>query len=133
MKTGKDGLTFELIRFAAVGLASMTIHFLAVAVLVPSGMHPLGANGMGFFIAFQASFLGHSRWTFRARRRFRQYRRLFLVSVTGFILNELCYALLLATCLLDYRAALAMVLVGIAGGTYLASKIWVFTHPKKAP
>ncbi len=126
-------MTFELIRFACTGLAAMMVHFMMVAVLVPSGVQPLAANCVGFLVAFQVSFLGHSRWTFRTRSGSRQYFRLFLVSAAGFALNESCYALLLETTPLDYRAALAAVLAGVAGGTYLTSKLWVFNNRGTVP
>jgi len=123
----------ELIRFACVGLLAMAVHFLTVALLVPLGMAPLAANAVGFLVAFQASYAGHSGWTFRNRAQSGSYLRLFLVSAAGFAVNEGCYAALLELDILDYRTALAVVLAGVAAGTYLLSKLWVFNRTEKTP
>jgi putative flippase GtrA len=48
------------------------------------------------------------------------------VSLTGFAINEALYAVLLKSGLLDYRAALVIVLITVAAGTYIGTRFWVF-------
>ena len=98
------------------------------ALVLLLDMSPLVANVAGFGIAFQVTYFGHRRWTFRAIRRDGDYRRMLVVSLAAFALNELMYAVLLRTTQLDYRFALALVLVAVAGLTFVGSRVWVFTH-----
>lgn len=118
----------ELAAFGAVGAVAFAVHFAVVASLVPLGMAPLVANVVAFSIAFSVSFSGHSRWSFPSQQRAasKALRRFAVVAVAGFLVNESAYAVLLAWTSLDYRAALAVVLVGVAGSTWLAGKFWAF-------
>ncbi len=118
----------ELAAFGVVGAAAFAVHFAVVATLVPLGLAPLIANVVAFVIAFSVSFSGHSRWSFPSQRRTagRALRRFAVVAIAGFLVNESAYALLLAWTSLDYRVALFIVLVGVAGSTWLAGKFWAF-------
>ena len=117
----------ELLRFGLVGIAAMATHWCVVALIVPLGLAPLLANIVGFCIAFNVSFFGHHHWTFAsADSRQNTFRRFLGVAVLGFVNNELLYALLLKFTALDYRIALAIVLVTVAGVTYLLSRFWAF-------
>lgn len=119
----------ELFWFGAVGITAMLVHLGCVAlVLVPLGLDPLVANVIAFLMAFQVSHAGHQRLTFghhdapasRSRLRF------FSVALASFILNELMYWALLRLTALDYRVALAMVLVAVAALTYIIARQWAF-------
>lgn len=115
-----------IIRFGCVGGFAMLVHFLVVALLVPFGIAPLAANVAAFIVAFQVSFIGHRQWTFGAKKSVGQYPRMLAVSLTGFAINEALYAVLLKSGLLDYRAALVIVLITVAAGTYIGTRFWVF-------
>lgn len=117
----------ELMRFGMVGVAAMIMHWCVVALLVPLGLTPLLANVIGFCIAFNISFFGHHHWTFvSADNRSTTFKRFAGVAILGFVTNEVIYALLLELTPLDYRIALIMVLVAVAGMTYLLSRLWAF-------
>lgn len=118
----------ELFRFGCVGIAAMLTHFMVVLLLVPSGLTPLVANAVAFVVAFQVSFYGHRNWTFNAAPQPRQYSSMLVVSLIGFAINEGLYALLLEHGKLDYRIALAMVLVTVAAITFLGAKFWAFSN-----
>lgn len=122
----------EMLRFASSGAIAALIHFLIVCALVPAGLHPLSANLLAFLSAFQFSYVIHSRWTFRSAPR-GGYLRLFAVSSTAFLANEILYAILLKSGVLGYRTALALVLILVSGATYLASKFWVFPASRPCP
>jgi len=117
----------ELARFGVVGIAAMATHWCVVAILVPLGMTPLIANVIGFCIAFNVSFFGHHHWTFASSDNQQDtFKRFAGVAILGFISNEALYALLLKFTQLDYRVALIIVLIAVAGMTYLLSRLWAF-------
>jgi putative flippase GtrA len=124
----KGFLTVPIIVFGFVGASAAVVHFLLVSLLVPLGAHPLAANVLAFSVAFSVSFSGHQRWTFPAagHARPQALHRFFAVALTGFIVNELLYAVLLRFTSLGYREALVMVLLFVAGATFVASKYWAF-------
>jgi putative flippase GtrA len=53
-------------------------------------------------------------------------KRFFLVSFASFALNEFLYYLLLRFTALDYRSALAIVLIAVAALTFVMSRCWAF-------
>lgn len=119
----------ELFWFAVVGLSAMAVHLGSVAlVLVPLGLPPLLANVAGFLLAFQVSHAGHRHLTFRRgdQPSSRSRLRFFAVAVGSFAVNELMYAALLHYTALDYRVALAIVLVAVAALTYVTARQWAF-------
>jgi putative flippase GtrA len=120
--------------FVTVGTAAAFTHLAVVAALVELlRLPPLVANVIGFFVAFLVSFAGHARWTFPiARQSYSAARnRFFVVASTGFILNQLAYALALqAVGVRYYLPALATVLLGVAVATFLLSKLWAFAQPE---
>jgi putative flippase GtrA len=84
--------------FVAVGCVAAAVH-LGVVVALVSGMGqlPLAANVAGWLVAFCFSFSGHWLLTFRALQApmWRAAARFFALSLAGFVVNELAYALLL--------------------------------------
>ncbi|MBU3709164.1 MAG: GtrA family protein [Burkholderiaceae bacterium] len=125
----------ELLWFGVVGVSAMLVHLGSVAlILVPLGMAPLVANIVGFLLAFQVSHLGHHRLTFSAADApvARSRRRFFLVALASFLINEAMYALLLRFTELDYRVALAVVLVAVAALTFFSARRWAFAGQPQA-
>ena len=120
----------EIVAFGIVGAAAFLIHFVLVVITVPVGLPPLLANVLGFLAAFVWSFVGHSRWSFPAEGRpvAAALQRFAAVAVSGFVLNESAYAVLLRWTQLDYRVALFIVLCAVAGLTWLAGRYWAFAH-----
>jgi putative flippase GtrA len=120
----------ELVAFGLVGASAFLVHFVVVLSLVPLGMPPLVANVVGFLAAFTVSFVGHGRWSFPAEGRpvGPALRRFAVVAISGFVVNESAYALLLRLTRLDYRFALFLVLVSVAALTWLAGRYWAFAH-----
>lgn len=117
----------QLARFGVVGIAAMSVHWCVVAILVPLGLAPLIANVIAFCVAFNVSFFGHHHWTFASTAKQQSTLKRFLgVAVLGFAANEAMYSLLLKFTALDYRVALGIVLVAVAGMTYVLSRFWAF-------
>lgn len=92
------------------------------------GLQPAAANVPAWLMAFVVSFVGHHRWTFgdRGAAMGQAAPRFFLVSATGFAINEGAYVALLHWSSLRYDLVLAGVLVTVAVLTYLASRHWAF-------
>jgi putative flippase GtrA len=110
------------------------VHWGVVVGLVSrQGWHPLAANVLGWLVAFVVSFTGHHRLTFRdqAAPITASVGRFFLVSAGGFGVNEATYALLLAWSGQRYDLVLAVVLLAVAGVTYLLSRHWVFLRSEE--
>jgi putative flippase GtrA len=125
----------ELFWFAVVGVAAMAVHLGSVSLLlVPFGLPPLVANVIGFLLAFQVSHAGHHRLTFAAAEAppGRSRLRFFLVALGSFVVNELMYAAMLRFTDLDYRAALAIVLVAVAALTFVSARGWAFASGGQA-
>lgn len=116
----------QLARFGAVGVAAMAVHWLVVALLVPLGMAPLLANAIAFAVAFNVSYHGHRNWTFVATTpHATTFGRFLGVALLSFALNEALYYALLQRGV-EYRLALAIVLVAVAALTFVLSRYWAF-------
>ena len=119
----------QLFWFGVVGVTAMLVHLGTVSLLfVPWGLHPLAANVLGFLIAFQVSHTGHRAFTFNDSTASASHTRLrfFAVAVGSFLVNEAMYASLLHFTSLDYRIALAIVLVVVAALTFFLARNWAF-------
>ena len=117
--------------FVIVGCAAAATHWaVAVACVAVGGLSPLAANLAGWLVAFVVSFTGHYRLTFRhqAAPLLRAAGRFFLVSALGFAVNEAAYATLLHLTTIRYDILLALVLIGIAGMTFILGRCWAFRH-----
>jgi putative flippase GtrA len=123
-------LRTQLIRFAVIGCTAMGIHWSTVVLLVQRwDLPPLIANILGFLLAFQISYLGHYRWTFKATHLSHKTTsvRFFATACLGFFLSESFYALALYMTPLPYELSLIIVLFLISTSTFVLSKFWAFS------
>lgn len=121
----------QLAWFVAVGCAAAATHWSMVVLLVEhAGLPPPLANVIGWLVAFVVSFSGHYRLTFRQTKAplLPAARRFFLISAMGFAVNEAAYTWLLHATPLPYDLLLAIILVGMAIITFIASRLWAFRH-----
>jgi putative flippase GtrA len=117
-------------RFGIVGVLAMATHYVLVIILVNFSITPLIANVFAFIGAFQVSYWGHSSWSFSdlsASRR-DSFRRFVIISVSGFLLNELLFFLFLKFTNIPYQISLLIVLPFVAGLTFLFSRHWAFAR-----
>jgi putative flippase GtrA len=123
----------RLFRFALVGTLAALTH-LGVVYLGVQQIHldPLIANIVGWLVAFCVSFSGHFFGTFAKQGASigQAASRFFLVSLLGFCINEIAYALALSWSKQHYLIILAVVLVFVAGLTYVLSLRWAFFSGK---
>mgnify|MGYP002347877075 CR=1 FL=1 len=98
------------------------------ACVALGGLPPLLANVVGWLVALLVSFTGHHRLSFKghANTLGQAALRFFCISAGGFAINEATYALLLHWTPWRYDVLLAVVLVGVAGITYVLSRHWAF-------
>lgn len=119
----------QIVRFVAVGCAAAATHWaVAITCVKLLSMQPLLANVIGWALAFIVSFSGHYGLTFRNQNTvfWQAARRFFVVSLTGFLINETVYALGLKYSALRYDVLLAAILVGMAIVTYVVARFWAF-------
>lgn len=124
----------EVSWFIGVGCVAAATHWIvAIAYVDNLSFSPLIANVMGWLVAFLVSFTGHYRLTFRhqPKQLLVALRRFFLVSATGFMINEAAYAYLLQVTKIHYDVLLAGILIAIACLTFLVSRLWAFRHRTK--
>ncbi|WP_428419768.1 GtrA family protein [Methylibium sp.] len=123
------------LSFVIVGAVAATVHWLlACAAMRGLAWPPQLANLAGFVLAFGVSYAGHKRYSFRSGARHRDaLPRFAVVALSAFSLNGLLYQMLLSAQLLPPEAALALVLLTVAAGTYLASRLWAFRPAPPAP
>jgi putative flippase GtrA len=111
---------------AAAGLTHLVVFFLIEHFL--SSVLPEIANFLAFCVAFSVSFMGHRNLSFSDTTSSVQQslRRFVVVSVAGFICNEIVFSLALR--LLSWPSWLALLAgFAVAGGqTYLLSRFWAF-------
>lgn len=115
--------------FLAVGGAATLLHWVVVVALVEgAALRPLPANVAGWLVAFCVSFFGHHKLSFAGHQAATATAawRFFVVSASGFLLNQLAYALLLSKTDLSYALLLGLVLAGVSLATYGTSRWWVF-------
>ncbi len=111
---------------AAAGLTHLAVFFL-IEYFLPSVL-PEIANFLAFSVAFSISFMGHRNLSFSDTTSSveQSLRRFVVVSVAGFVCNEIVFSLALR--LLGWPSWLALLSgFAVAGGqTYLLSRFWAF-------
>jgi putative flippase GtrA len=115
--------------FVLVGCTSAAVHWcVTTACVALGGLAPLLANVVGWLVALCVSFCGHHFLSFKGHGSSlgQAALRFFCISAGGFAVNEATYALLLQWTALRYDVLLAIVLVGVAGVTYVLSRHWAF-------
>ncbi len=122
-------LLFQITRFGLVGVTAAIIHFSIVVFLVEVYLlQPLIANIIAFCIAFQFSYWGHRKITFYGslQKHSVAMRRLLIVSIGAFAINESLFYLLMSQFYLSYPVALFIVLTILPGIVFTINKMWVF-------
>lgn len=117
----------RLLCFAVIGgVAALTHLFIVFQLVTREQLHPLLANMLAFFVAFNISYLGHRHLTFSRLNDNKQLRlpHFFLVASSAGLLNELLYFLLLKYTHLNYLPALFLVLGLISLYSYMISRHW---------
>jgi putative flippase GtrA len=114
-----------LARFGGVGAVATLVHLsvAAVAFIIWPTISPFLANLVAFLVAFQVSFWGHRRFTFR--REGRAYR-FFLLALGGFALNNGVLAGLLAVSPLQGFIAIVVATFTVPLLMYVAARFWAF-------
>lgn len=123
----------QLLQFGLVGGTAAATHLGVVWLLVYfTGMAPLGANAIAFLVAFLVSYNGHALLTFSTygSHGWQTMARFFSVACLSFVANEALYALALRWLSWHYLWSLMAVLVLVAVGTFVLSKIWAFRPSK---
>jgi len=121
--------------FVAVGCVAAATHWaVAVGSIARLGIPPALANALGWTIAVVVSFSGHHCLTFRQQETsvLPAFRRFLLLSLSGFVINELAFVFLLQATDLPYYWLLTFILAAVAILTFLVSRFWVFRDNRQA-
>ena len=119
----------QVVRFIAVGSGAALVHlavlWLGVNLLTLS---PLIANLLAFSLAFTASYLGQSLWTFnhKLHQPTAVIRFLVVQLFCSLALNQGLFSLLIIYTPLHYLIASFIVLVTVPVVTFTLSKYWAF-------
>ena len=119
-------LTGQLTRFGIVGVVATMVHLGIAGVVLAfyPGTSPFLANLVAFIVAFQVSFWGHSRFTFREQGR---RVRFLLVTLMGFGINNGALLIFTNLELMDDFTAICLSVTAVPVFVFLASRLWVFT------
>jgi putative flippase GtrA len=122
--------TSVLLFLIVGGCAAATHYFVTLGVDWATGITPAWSNLIGFLCAFPVSYSGHRRWSFagtQAPHR-KALPKLFAVSCTAFVGNQIMLAALLRWTSLPLWIALGIVLVFVAMSTFVLGRYWAFAH-----
>lgn len=114
-------------RFGMVGIFATAVHALVFLGLSESvALNALYANWIGFSVAFAASLVGHSRWTFNTELTSRRTIRFLVTAAIGLAANT-CFVYLIVD-MLEFRPAMALpfIIFVTPALVYIISKYWVF-------
>lgn len=123
-------LAGQLFRFGLVGGLATLVH-LSVAwwvLQVWAEGSPFLVNLVAFLVAFQVSFWGHSRYTFRQRG---SPWRFLLVTLGGFVINNSLLWIFLAMGVHSAFVAICLSVLLVPLFVFLASRFWVFASVPK--
>ncbi len=114
-----------LARFGGVGVVATLVHLgvAGLAFMVWPTISPFLANLMAFVVAFQVSFWGHRRFTFR---RSGSAHRFFVLALSGFALNNGVLATLLGLSSLNGFVAITVATFAVPLLMYIAARFWAF-------
>ena len=120
----------EILRFGVVGLIATATHFLVLWLSIEMAGAPKAlANGLAFLVALSVTYLGQSRWVFRAaRRNATRALRFIVTAVGGFIANVVIMAFAIGPLGWSYRAGFVAAVCIVPALSYLASRHWVFRN-----
>jgi putative flippase GtrA len=123
----------QAMRFGAVGVLATLVHYGTAMILIQKGSDPMLSNFCAFMAAFAVSFTGHFLWSFRHQgaEMGSALIRFSIVAACAFGFNQLAFAGVLRWTHLGHVLGLAVVLIGVAGTTFIFSKIWAFRGRSK--
>lgn len=116
----------QLLRFGLVGGLATLVHLLAAWWMLRVWVEgsPFLINFVAFLMAFQVSFWGHSRFTFREKG---SPWRFLLVTLSGFAVNSGLLWVFLALGVSSTFAAICLSVLLVPFFVFMASRFWVFS------
>lgn len=120
--------------FTCIGIVAATIHYVVAISLESLGVLSAPyANLIGFLMAFPASYIGHSQFSFPKKHASEVNRhvqqsliRFFCIALFGFLINQSLVLFSLNSTLLPFWLILGIVMVLSAICTYFLSRYWAF-------
>ncbi len=122
---------WRVARFSVVGIVATVVHVsVAILVIDYAGVSPVAGSVIGFLAAFLISYIGHFRFTFQVRGRYRDYVLRFAVgSLVSFVLSTVLVWVLTGPLRVDAKLALVATGIVVPITNYLINRLWVFFRP----
>ncbi len=117
----------KALRFAIVGGLATLVHLGVAMAALALGAGAFQGNALGFGVAFIAGLVGHFYFTFGLSNGFgRSAWRYGVIAFAGFAVNNGLLAGLKAAKATPDSAALAIAILVVPAGTFLAARFWGF-------
>ncbi|WP_299567657.1 GtrA family protein [uncultured Sulfitobacter sp.] len=115
------------LRFALIGGAATLVHLGVAMAALGLGAGAFASNAVGFAVAFVAGLVGHFHFTFGLSGGFaRAARRYGVIACAGFAVNNGVLATLKTAGAIPEPVALALSILVVPAGTFLAARFWGF-------
>jgi putative flippase GtrA len=117
----------QLCVFGLVGIVATAVHYtVALSTHEFFGIALMIANLFGYVCAVGVSYIGHGRFTFRAKFTRRNFRRYVVTSVSVLFASELLLAFLESYAGISHRLSLAAAVLIIPPVSFALNKFWVY-------
>lgn len=119
----------QLTRHLLVGSVAFVVHFLCLTILVSNNiLNSIGANAVGFFIAFGCGYIMQRNWVFKKRTAMKKNLLKYLLSqlIFSFSINQGLFILFSTITVLNYQLICFISCSIVAGLTFIMNKFWVF-------
>ena len=125
----------QLFRFGFVGGLATLVHVLmALAAQTAFNLPAQGANLAGFCAAVVVSYLGHMRFTFAVSAGSgAQFLRFAVLSCLSLMTSSATVWLITTQLGASFAMAMVAVTVLVPAASFVAMRLWVFSHSEKTP
>jgi len=123
----------QLVRYAAVGVASTAALYAAYLGLAHYGVGPKTAMTITYAAGVVQTFLLNRRWTFGQRGALAgPFAKYVTAYAIGYVANFALLAALVDAARLPHQLVQAFAIVAVAALVFLLQKLWVF-RPARTP
>ncbi len=123
----------EVVVFGLIGVLATAVHYLSALLSVELlGVTVLLANVLAYCVAVAVSYVGHTRFTFRASASRRNFLRFITVSLSALGLSQLLLFALQSWTRFPYQFNLLLGVGIIPVYSFLCNKFWVYRRPVPA-
>lgn len=117
----------EVVVFGLIGVLATAVHYLSALLAVELlGVSVLTANVLAYCVAVAVSYIGHTRFTFRASASRENFLRFITVSLSALGLSQLLLFVLQHLAWFPYQFNLLLGVGIIPVYSFICNKFWVY-------